>query len=117
MNEKIDTMILMRAMLIAHRTGNLMHAAERASDCGGMMFGDAAARLPYLLGELSNEVDDAIRVNATIDAYIRDPRAGRADLLEFIAAHARSATLPGESWVDVEATATAMLVADGEAAA
>lgn len=106
--------IALRLLLITHRTGNLMGRAEQCAHAAGMDFMAAASRLPYLLGELSNEVDDARRINAIADLFIIDPDRYAGEALEFIAANAASATLPGESWVDVEAWATARI---GEVAA
>ena len=108
-NVNIDKEIVLRLMRILGNTGALMQRAEQCAFAAGLGFMEASGRLPFLLGELSNEVDDARRDRAYLDLYIMDPDKYAAEALEFIAANARSATLPGESWVDIEAWATAQL--------
>lgn len=104
-----DPLIHLRLMMIQANTGNLLLAASRAADAGAQSFDEAAKVLPFLLGELSNECDDADRMAKFIRAYVEDPAGMYLDALDMIAAHARVATMPGESWVDVEACATRAL--------
>jgi len=100
-----DPLIHLRLMLIQANTGSLLGRARMTADMHDRPFADAAQHLPFLLGELSNECDDADRMEAFIRAYVTDPAGMYLDALEMIAHHARVATMPGESWVDVEACA------------
>jgi hypothetical protein len=114
MNKNVNKEIVLRLALILGNAGDLMGRAEKCAHAGGLGFMEASQRLPFLLGELSNEVDDARRLRAYLDLYLLNPGTYESEALEFIATNARSATLPGESWVDVEAWAAAQL---GEVAA
>lgn len=109
----MDHEIMMRLLWIAEGH-DVLRRAGQAAHAGGGTFAEAAARLPFILGELSNAVDDCERLRAPMLAYMRDPVGQRHAALEWIYEHSRSATLPGESWVTVEAWAQSQM---GEVAA
>lgn len=109
--DAIDRELLMRAYRVQeHVTSDLVHYTGKLIDITrGATLLNAGIMLPNAVANADDALAVSRRIGEHIAAYLADPMGYENELLELVLANGRSATLPGESWVDVEAWALARL--------